>query len=236
MKLHYSLAVVFLLVMGCADKMDAPPPVSNVPINPWVTQASVGLVAPDNRPVELFASCASCHMSDASGRSDGMVPRLAGQREKVLVHKLQNLRDGKVNLPVMLPFARALSNDEVIEVAHYISSLPVNYIEPASQQSTSKDTKYNANFEHKCASCHGELGQGDDALFAPKLCGQHAAYLIRRMQEIENNVRGDADVGMMAVLETVDNTARSEIAKWLSLGHCEISDVKLNKNELGEQL
>ena len=48
-----------------------------------------------------YAHCASCHLHDGSGRPDGSIPRLNGQRRAVLENKLHRLRGGMMRLPVM---------------------------------------------------------------------------------------------------------------------------------------
>lgn len=202
----FTFAIGLYFCVGCAEKIDSPVPVANVPSSPWMLKGQEDIVGAD-----LYASCASCHMADGSGRSDGKVPRLAGQSEKILVHKLQKLRNDKVGLPVMVPFARALSDSEVTQVAHYIARLP----SPTGGASSNK------NYALFCAACHGEAGQGNDILLAPKLCGQHAKYLERRILEIEHNSRGDADSGMISVLNTMDQKTRTGITQWLAAGKCD---------------
>jgi cytochrome c553 len=79
--------------------------------------------APEGEPAS-YAHCASCHLHDGSGRPDGSIPRLAGQRRSVLENKLYRLRAGTMRLPVMDPFARTLAPDEITEIARYLSSMP----------------------------------------------------------------------------------------------------------------
>ena len=49
--------------------------------------------APADEPA-AYAHCASCHLHDGSGRPDGSIPRLNGQRRAVLENKLHRLRTG----------------------------------------------------------------------------------------------------------------------------------------------
>ena len=44
-----------------------------------------------------------------------------------------------------------------------------------------------------CAACHGANGEGNPALNAPKLSGQHAWYLKRELQNFKNGARGTGD-------------------------------------------
>jgi len=204
------------LSLGCAERLESEAPVVNVPNSPWMLEKASKLV-PNNKGTDhtegalLYASCASCHMADGSGRSDGLVPRIAGQREKILLHKFEKLREGSVFLPVMAPFALALTDSEIMKIAQYVSSLP----------GTKKGQSSNQNYAAYCSSCHGDSGQGNDELLAPKLCGQHGNYLIKRMHEIENKLRGGEDVGMVAILGVVDQQVRTEISEWLSAGACD---------------
>ena len=210
----YMLLLGLFFSTACSERMDTPAPVAKLPDSPWVLKGMQDVAG-----AELYAACASCHMADASGRSDGMVPRLAGQLEKVLIHKLQKLRDGTITLPVMVPFARALTPAEITQVAHYIATLP----SPKGGVASDK------NYETHCAGCHGEEGQGNDVLLAPKLCGQHEQYLSRRIFEITQNLRGDADMGMVATLNTMEQGMLDDIAQWLAVGQCKSTTEKTEK-------
>ncbi|WP_250657173.1 c-type cytochrome [Alkalimarinus coralli] len=201
-----------LVYMLKAERINAPEPVAITLDSPWRIEASEtqGEESALAEGALLFEGCASCHMADGSGRSDGSVPRLAGQNEAVLVHKLQKLRGGRVNLPVMTPFARALSSDDIVKVARYISTLPT------PEGGISSNRPYIKN----CAACHGVNGEGNSELLAPKLCFQHKQYLNRRISEIKQNTRGDADQGMIAILNTLDKQALDRITQWLAAGTC----------------
>lgn len=207
----FASIVIGALYIVSAEKIDATAPVAEVLDSPWVAagDSHSGGTSFINA-TELYAGCASCHMADGSGRSDGLVPRLAGQNEAVLVHKLQKLRDGQVALPVMMPFARALSADEIIKVAGYISALA----KPQGGVSLNQD------YIQYCGACHGLNGEGSTTLLAPALCAQHGQYLSRRLDEIKHNLRGDADLSMMLVLETIDQQTLDNITQWLAVGQC----------------
>lgn len=202
------LLVVLTGLVSCDRPVDAGAPVADVPASPWI--AAQGALDP---AAEIFASCASCHMADGSGRAEGTVPRLAGQLESVLVHKLQKLQAGAVTLPVMQPYARSLTAGDVDAVAHYIAQLPVPEFPRAS---TTGESGYRAY----CVSCHGPSAEGNAALLAPRLCGQHAAYITRRMDEIALNRRGDADPAMAGVVQVLSAAQGQEISDWLARGHC----------------
>jgi cytochrome c553 len=218
-------AVIF--IAGCTDRIESPPSTAKVSKSPWVlNDVDSKVIDPEGQT--LFASCASCHLADGRGRSDGLVPSLAGQNKAILVHKLQALRDGKVTLPVMLPFANALLASEIEKVAAYIAALPKLETDSLFVVQTQTLDDYSFN----CAACHGASAEGNDVLLAPKLCAQHAPYLIRRMNEIERNVRGDGHPGMRAIIGGLSLAQRADIASWLASGQC--ADLLVLNNQVGE--
>ena len=171
--------------------------------------------APADEP-SAYAHCASCHLHDGSGRPDGSIPRLAGQRSAVIEAQLHRLRAGIVHLPVMQAFARTLEPEEVSQVAAYLSALPTTWGAPSH---TPTDMRLGAAlYTEHCASCHGANGEGHDGLFAARLCGQYATYLDRRLDEIAARRRGDADAIMAAVVQTIPTEDLRTITAFLANG------------------
>ena len=173
--------------------------------------------APAGEPA-AYAHCASCHLHDGSGRPDGAIPRLNGQRRSVLQHKLYRLRAGTLRIPVMDPFARALEPAEVEEIAGYLAQLP----ETSSSKPHLGEEEQVAGaalYGEHCASCHGANGEGHDGLFASRLCGQYRGYLARRLEEAAAQVRGDADAVMQGVVAQVPEEALDPIVRWLAHGN-----------------
>ncbi len=182
--------------------------------------ARIAEVLEDTTPAgepPAFAHCVSCHLHDGSGRPDGSIPRLAGQRRAVLENKLYRLRAGTMHLPVMDPYARTLLPSEVTEIAIYLSQLPE--IEIASSAASDEERARGAAlFAQHCVACHGENGEGDDGLFASRLCGQYAGYLARRLEEAAAGTRGTADAIMQGVVDTVPTDDLGLIVTWLAAG------------------
>ena len=172
--------------------------------------------APPGEPA-AYAHCASCHLHDGSGRPDGSIPRLNGQRRAVLENKLYRLRAGMTRLPVMNPFARTLAPREVAEIASYLSDLPETDFAQAEVPEDERAKAASLYAQH-CASCHGANGEGNDGLFASRLCGQYAGFLARRLDEIAARKRGDADAIMQDVVDAVPSDDLRVIVPWLAGG------------------
>jgi cytochrome c553 len=171
-------------------------------------------------PVEApsaYAHCASCHLHDGTGRPDGSIPRLNGQRQAILESKLHRLRAGLTRLPVMEPFARALTPKEIPEIARYLSELPES--EAMTTPESAEVLRIGAAmYAEHCAACHGERGEGQDGLFASRLCGQYRGYMTRRLQEARSDARGEADAIMKQVLDGLPGADFGPVMAWLAVG------------------
>jgi cytochrome c553 len=71
-------------------------------------------------PERGIAACASCHGSDAGGRS--IFPRLAGQHAPYLVRQLEVIQAQLRKSPIMHGIIRDLKPDEIKAVAEYLQS------------------------------------------------------------------------------------------------------------------
>ena len=172
--------------------------------------------APPEEPA-AYAHCASCHLHDGSGRPDGSIPRLSGQRRSVLENKLYRLRAGIMRMPVMDAFARTLAPNDIAEIAAYLSEMPEPTITPSNATKEERAQGASLYAEH-CASCHGANGEGQDGLFASRLCGQYAGYLNRRLAEVKARTRGDADAIMQDAIDAVPVDDLRVIVTWLAGG------------------
>ncbi len=67
-------------------------------------------------------TCAACHGAAGIAAMD-MYPNLAGQKQGYLVKQLKAFRDGKRKDPVMGAMAKALSDQDITNLAAYYASL-----------------------------------------------------------------------------------------------------------------
>lgn len=68
-------------------------------------------------------NCIGCHGSDGMSPND-IWPHLAGQNAAYLARQLRAYRSGKRSDPIMMTFARALTDQDIADLAAYYSSLP----------------------------------------------------------------------------------------------------------------
>lgn len=166
---------------------------------------------------ELFDTCAACHGSDGAGQRDGTVPAIAAQRFRVIAGALTNFRHQERRDERMEHFGNEhhLSGpQEIADVAAYVSRLP------PTQSLGHGDGRYTDRgaeiFSHKCASCHGASGEGNDRNSSPRLAGQHYEYLLRQLHDTALNLRPSLSATHVGLLHGLEDTDLAAICDYLS--------------------
>ncbi|KGJ96502.1 cytochrome c oxidase subunit II [Thalassotalea sp. ND16A] len=149
----------------------------------------------------LFAACVACHGEQGLGNEAMNAPKIAGMKSWYTQRQLNYFKD-KVRgaspadsfgtqMAAMMP---TLPDKQAIEnVAAYIESLaPSSASAEASITINDNSNASNGKSLYRnCSFCHGSNGEGNYALNAPKLAGQHQWYLKRQILNFKNDLRGN---------------------------------------------
>lgn len=149
----------------------------------------------------LYNSCVACHGASGEGNSQLNAPKIAGLSHWYLNRQLhyfkekirgENSEDSygqqMAAMSLLLVDEQAINN-----VSAYITSLVdtakpnINAVEntpPPTALATGR------SLYKSCAYCHGESAQGNYAMNAPRLQGQHSWYLKRQLMNYQKGVRG----------------------------------------------
>lgn len=142
----------------------------------------------------LFATCAACHGQNGEGNAALNAPANGGQDEWYVLRQLKNFRAGIRGADPkdtygaqMRPMAMVLPDDQAIaDVAAYVASLPA----PRLPTTIEGDADAGKKAFVTCVACHGDRGQGNNSLNAPRLTGQHDWYIVRQLQNFRAGIRG----------------------------------------------
>ena len=143
----------------------------------------------------LYAPCIACHGASGEGNADLGSPAIAGQSEDYLVRQLQNYKRGirgahpdDTGGAQMRPMAATLADDAAVaDVAAYIARLDV----PAPTTTLTGDAHNGAKlYVSRCGACHADNGEGNDALFAPRLVGLRDSYIVQQVRNFRSGTRG----------------------------------------------
>ena len=136
--------------------------------------------------------CVACHAADGNSNTP-VNPKLAKQHPEYLVKQLQEFKSGKRENAVMKGFASALSDADMVNVAHWLASQ-----KPTTGAATQKDLVtlgeriYRGGIPDRqiaaCTGCHAANGSGIPAQY-PRLSGQHAEYTASQLVAFRDGVR-----------------------------------------------
>ena len=156
---------------------------------------AVGLGADAEAGKSLYAPCIACHGTAGEGNPTLSSPAIAGQSQAYLVRQLQNFRSGvrgtapdDVAGAQMRPMATILADDEAVaNVAAYIASLDA----PVHDATVSGDAANGSKlYISRCGACHAGNGEGNDALFAPRLTNLRDSYIVEQVEKFRTGTRG----------------------------------------------
>jgi cbb3-type cytochrome c oxidase subunit III len=138
------------------------------------------------------AVCAACHGADGNSGTPAY-PKLAQQHPEYLIKQLQEFKSDKRNNAVMKGFASALSDEDMKNIAYWVTS-------KKAKTGFAKDKELVALGERiyrggiadrqvpACAGCHSPNGAGIPSQY-PRLSGQHAEYAVAQLTAFRDGVR-----------------------------------------------
>lgn len=126
-----------------------------------------------------FAVCVACHSADGNSTTPAY-PKLAGQHPEYLVKQLKEFKSGKRNNAIMAGFAAALSDDDMRNIAYFLTAKKAKPGYAKDKELVAAGERiYRGGIPDKqvpaCAGCHTPSGAGIPSQY-PRLGGQHADY------------------------------------------------------------
>jgi cytochrome c553 len=136
--------------------------------------------------------CSSCH--GAEGNSGAPIyPKLSQQHPEYLAKQLAEFKSGKRANAIMAGFAAALSEDDMRNIAAYLSTTKAKTgFAKDKELATLREKIYRGGIAERqipaCAGCHSPNGAGIPAQF-PRLSGQHADYTVSQLTQFRGGIR-----------------------------------------------
>ncbi len=171
--------------------------------------------------MDVFEVCSACHMPEGWGTKDGTFPQLAGQHKKVLIKQLADIRARNRDNPTMYPFALPESIGDaqaLADVAGYIAKLPMNPANGKGEwaKGTAEFDQGKKLYDDNCVKCHGEIGEGKQEKYFPRLAGQHYKYMLRQFEWIRDGKRRNANPDMIKQIKGFSNKDMQMVINYVS--------------------
>lgn len=138
------------------------------------------------------AICAGCHGADGNSGTPAN-PKLSQQHPEYLVKQLQEFKSDKRNSAVMKGFASSLSDEDMKNIAFWVSSKKAKPgFAKDKELVTLGERIYRGGIADRqvpaCAGCHSPNGAGIPAQY-PRLSGQHAEYAVAQLIAFRDGAR-----------------------------------------------
>ena len=151
----------------------------------------------------LFPVCTACHGPQGQGNQAMNAPKLAGQESWYLIKQMQLFQQGArgtapgdmtgMQMAAMSKGPQLASPEALANLAAYIQTFPDT--PPAT--TVTGDVERGASLYPVCAACHGQKGEGNEAMAGPRLTGQNDWYPVSQIKKFKQGQRGyhNADHG-----------------------------------------
>jgi len=154
--------------------------------------------------------CAQCHAFTGSSDGSGAFPRVSGQSALYLARQLQDFASGVRSNAIMSSIARALSPDDIADVAAYYEKAEARFpplanadpglVRRGKELAESGDR---AKGIPACGACHGTGGAGESPT-VPYLAGQYAHYTELELQMWQQGYRRNSPTTMTLFAKMLD--------------------------------
>jgi len=144
----------------------------------------------------LYRVCGVCHGNAGQGNQAMNGPKLAGQEAWYLKKQMQlfisgarGTAPGDLQGGQMAAMARGPQLQTPTALDDLFAYVGTFADEPAPKTVTG-DAEKGAVLYRTCLACHGDRGQGLEALAGPRLAGQNDWYLVSQLQKFKKKQRG----------------------------------------------
>lgn len=175
----------------------------------WVVQP-FGVAAQSLQ--ERLQLCGTCH-GEKGNSSMEKTPSLAGQPELFLTNQLILMRDRIRLSEVMAPFAKGLTDAQIVELAaHYAKLPPEKSPGPVDQALVPRGEALAKAL--RCGSCHQADYAGGEQI--PRLAQQRIDYVIESLIAYRDGRRYGIDTSMNGVMVGVSDPDIRALAHYLA--------------------
>lgn len=183
------------------------------------------IIVPDTM-AERVQACTICHSAEDKAGRDAYYPRIAGKPQGYLFNQLRNFRDGRRYYQPMVILLENMSDEYLLEIARYFSSLQLPYPAPERIHMQPEEIKLAERLIYSgkpdkdippCSACHGNVLMGIEPAI-PALLGLSRAYIAAQLSGWRNGsvMRSQAPDCMSEIAKQLSDDEADAIAKWLA--------------------
>jgi len=164
------------------------------------------------------AVCAACHGADGNSTIPTN-PKLAQQHPEYLIKQLTEFKSGKRANAVMTGMASTLSDDDMRNVAYWLTSQKAKPGFAKDKENVALGERiYRGGIPDRqiaaCAGCHSPNGAGIPAQY-PRLSGQQSDYAVAQLTAFRDGVRKNS-IQMTGVAAKMNDREIKAVADYIA--------------------
>jgi cytochrome c553 len=164
-------------------------------------------------------ACAACHAFDGSADTTGAFPRIDGQSASYLEQQMRDFASSDRMNAIMSPIAKALSADDIADVAEYYANKSSQFLPLATADAAIVKRGQQLAQEGDaakgilgCNNCHGPDGVGMPPM--PYLAGQYAQYTVFTLHMWKGGFRKNSPDMMAPIAKQLDDREIAAVAAY----------------------
>jgi len=176
----------------------------------------------DAGATKAAGTCVACHGPGGNSANPDW-PKLAGQGAPFIVEQLQMFKQGERTNPVMMPQGKALTDEDMKNLAAYYSIQKPSPGVASSDAVKAVEKLYRAGDAARgvpaCLSCHGPKGAGNAAAGYPRIGGQHAKYAagsLRRLRDLNGHTAAANPAAMAGIAARLTDNEIDALASYIN--------------------
>ena len=186
----------------------------------WSNSANGGEAGdPRHGKAGAAAHCATCP-GDTGNDTNPLYPKLAGQKAAYLYAQLWAFKQGSRPSAVMGSIVKPLSDSDLADVSAFYADQTMHPDKAADRALASEGEQIYYAGRPSCAMCHEGGGMpmmsmmGGGVQNAPRLNGQHAAYVLQQLDAYATGQRQGSVMNRVA--ESLSEQERKAVAEYLA--------------------
>ena len=164
-------------------------------------------------------ACAVCHAFDGTSDTTGAFPRIDGQFASYLEQQMRDFASSERMNAIMSPIAKALSADDIADVAEYYANRSSQFLPLATADAAIVKKGQQLAQEGDaakgilgCNNCHGPDGEGMAPM--PYLAGQYSQYIAFTLQMWKGGFRKNSADLMGPIAKQLDDQEIAAVAAY----------------------
>ena len=167
------------------------------------------------------AACAVCHGADGNSAA-AVFPKIAGLNEKYLLRQLRDIKSGRRALPEMAGQLDALTDLDLQELSAFYSQQTMSGSVAKAELADLGERIYRGGMRERkvaaCTACHSPTGAGNPLIGFPRIGGQFAEYIAKRLRHyrISECEEGEQRCMMTQTARQLSDAAIEAVASYVS--------------------